>query len=241
MADPFGGFLTFLVALYAHISTLISGCVVTFVIGFIEKRILRRSISLKTEIGILIAFLFFACFQTWRDQFDARRNAEQQVNQGGPNLIGEIEEYFIGYNPQLHRTQAIILVSVRNLGDPSIAQGWQLKVHTASREFTASPTMIPSEMKIYENGKTYAFHGRDALYEKAIKPIERGSLVRGWLWYEFPRISLEEVNRKNSTWTIDFEDVLRKHHAIVGKPGLQAEHWMYYPGSENPTLELRPK
>src|SRR2546429_91685 len=66
MLHDFGLFLG---AVWDHAITLAAGCIVTVMLGIIEKRILKRSVSVRTEIGILLAFILFACFQAWRDQF----------------------------------------------------------------------------------------------------------------------------------------------------------------------------
>jgi hypothetical protein len=58
----------FLLGVWGHAITLAAGCVVTVMLGILEKRVLKRPISLKTEIGILLAFVFFACFQAWQDE-----------------------------------------------------------------------------------------------------------------------------------------------------------------------------
>jgi len=81
MANPFGGLLIFLLAIISHVVTLAAGCVVTVVIGLLEKHVLKRSLSLKWEIAILLGFVFFACFQAWRDQYQrANELAQHPVN-----------------------------------------------------------------------------------------------------------------------------------------------------------------
>jgi hypothetical protein len=79
----FDHFWLFLQAVWVHAITLAAGCVVTVVLGIIEKRVLRRPISLRVEIGILLAFVFFACFQAWRDQYEIAA----KVNQAPPIQI----------------------------------------------------------------------------------------------------------------------------------------------------------
>lgn len=74
MSNPFHHFWLFLYAVWDHAVTLAAGCVVTVMLGIIEKRILKRPVSAKVEVGILLAFVFFACFQAWRDQYEKAKN-----------------------------------------------------------------------------------------------------------------------------------------------------------------------
>jgi hypothetical protein len=67
--NPFEYFFIFLFGIYDHVFTLLAGCVVTVIIGVVEKRVLKRPLSLKLEIGIFLAFVLFASFQAWREQY----------------------------------------------------------------------------------------------------------------------------------------------------------------------------
>jgi hypothetical protein len=84
MQNPIGDFGLFLLAFGDHLFTLLAGCVATVLIGIIEKRLLKRPISLKIEVGVLAAFVFFACFQAWRDQYKIAQKIKEgptvQVN-----------------------------------------------------------------------------------------------------------------------------------------------------------------
>ncbi len=69
MAGLFQYFWLFVWKVGSHTVTLAAGCIVTVVIGLLEKYVLKRPISLRSEIAILLAFVFFACFEAWRDQY----------------------------------------------------------------------------------------------------------------------------------------------------------------------------
>jgi hypothetical protein len=70
MSNPFAHIWLFTILVLSHIVTLAAGCVVTVLIGIIEKHVFKRPVSLKVEIGVFLLFLFFACFQTWRDEYE---------------------------------------------------------------------------------------------------------------------------------------------------------------------------
>jgi len=69
MPNPFESLPFFIGALFDHFFTLLAGCVVTVLVGILEKRVLKRPISVKWEVGVLLCFVLFACFQTWREQY----------------------------------------------------------------------------------------------------------------------------------------------------------------------------
>lgn len=68
MQNPFSGFGWFLGALGSHLITLLAGCVLTVMLGVLQKYVFKRPLSVKEDVAILLIFLFFACFQAARDE-----------------------------------------------------------------------------------------------------------------------------------------------------------------------------
>lgn len=68
--NSFNLFWTFLLSVGDHAITLAVGCVVTVVMSLVEKHVLKRPVSLRAEVAVLLAFIFFACFQAWRDEYE---------------------------------------------------------------------------------------------------------------------------------------------------------------------------
>ena len=69
MGHPFDHFGGFLFAVWGHAFTLLAGCAITVVIGWIERHILKKQMPFWADLSILLAFLFFACFQAWHDEY----------------------------------------------------------------------------------------------------------------------------------------------------------------------------
>jgi hypothetical protein len=91
-----------------------------------------------------------------------------------------------------------LVVGLRNVGMPSIAERWALSVKMASQQpiwaeqHIISPTL---ELGIMENEKITYTSG-DALYEKAVQaPIPTGAMVRGVLLFVVKRIQRDTVAR----------------------------------------------
>ena len=76
--DHFGGFLS---AVYDHLFTLLAGCVVTVVLNYIEKHTpLKGKITWKTDLAIVLLFVFFACFQAWHDEYTKAEKLQSQLD-----------------------------------------------------------------------------------------------------------------------------------------------------------------
>ncbi len=83
MGNPFNHFWLFIGAVGVHAVTLAAGCIVTVVINLIEKYVIKKSLPWQWDIAILLLFMFIACFQAWRDQYEIAA----KVNQAPPVQI----------------------------------------------------------------------------------------------------------------------------------------------------------
>jgi hypothetical protein len=81
--NPFNHFWLFVGAVWVHAITLAAGCVVTVVINLLEKYVFKKILGWKYDLAILLVFVFFACFQAWRDQYEIA----VKVNQNPPIQI----------------------------------------------------------------------------------------------------------------------------------------------------------
>jgi hypothetical protein len=80
MEHFYSHFWTFLGAVWDHAFTLAAGCVVTVVINIVEKHFMNgKKLPLKADLAILLTFVFFACFQAWKDQFILAESRSKEV------------------------------------------------------------------------------------------------------------------------------------------------------------------
>lgn len=84
-------------ALFDHTLTLLAGCGATVVLGLFQKYVFKKPLSLKWEITILLAFVFFAGFQAWRDEHQKSTQAEAKLEDlTKPQLICKIDSVTFG-------------------------------------------------------------------------------------------------------------------------------------------------
>ena len=187
MSNPFEFLHLFMFAVGDHILTLAAGCVVTILIGLIEKYVVKRQVSWKADIAILLVFLFFACFQAWRDEHRKAINTQAEIERlAKPILTGSIGEVTFGpageHNENLI---AIIEAKIVNAGAPSaldnIASVVQLKTGRVVQLIPLDPPKVGITAKGL-NGTSMFFQISDYLPRAGLKPIPTGGILTGFLF-----------------------------------------------------------
>src|SRR5205085_6770209 len=126
-----------------------------------------------------------------------------------------------------------LIVTIRNEGAPSIVEGWQLHLKSDKLDLTVTPLLLPIGQKFNViHGQAFTLHREEALYEKGVKPIERGGQVRGWLTYVIEGITAEQIDSPSVKLTLDFYDVAGGKNEIHSEMGHAAGTPKYFPGTE---------
>jgi hypothetical protein len=195
-----------------------------------------------------IVFLVVAFFMAWRDVRREADGLKQKLTEAytaltaerasnTPNLVGALEQIVSGDSSELHGCQVFILMSVKNLGAPSVVEGWKIHIKSDAIDLNDIPTFIPDGFTLHSTGGNVVakFNRNDAIYEKTIKPVERGGLVRGWLRFNLTGIPAERIRKAGTKISVSFEDVLKRQYTatrnITGEPSGKPT---YMPGAEQP-------
>lgn len=133
-------------------------------------------------------------------------------------------------------TSVVLVVSLRNSGMPTVAEGWSLAATLPNGESAkGTPLFLPDKLTLSGPTGEIAYQGTDALYDKAIKgPIVFGGMVRGVLWFAFPSVPIDAFNQPGTTLVLSCVDVLGKKHSAVRKIGAFSGSPRYLPGLESP-------
>lgn len=121
MPNPFSHFWFFVGAVGVHVVTLAAGCIVTVAINLLEKYVFKRSLPWQADIGILLAFVFFACFQAWRDQYEIATKINQPPPVQITNQVNvpSTPAPVINFPPQMaYMASTDIGLVIPKLGDP---------------------------------------------------------------------------------------------------------------------------
>jgi hypothetical protein len=127
-----------------------------------------------------------------------------------PSLAGRIENVSMYPVPNHQEDLAVsLVVSVRNAGSPSTAQGWNLGVNSPSRRF---PTVLePVHVSGYvdmpgTNGTKVDLAKEDLVLKTAQVPIAKGARVNGILTFVLSKTSESDVSNNNTSFTLNFKD-----------------------------------
>jgi len=127
-----------------------------------------------------------------------------------PSFEGEIEHVSLYPVPSRREDLAMTLVvTVRNSGAPSVAQGWKLEVNSPSRRFPTvlDPVHINGSVELPgTSGAKVDLAKEDLVTKTAQVSIGKSKRVNGVLTFVLSRTSENEVSNNNTTLTIDFKD-----------------------------------
>lgn len=193
----------------------------------------------------VVMFFLVSFFLAWREEHRKVLDIQEKLRSDRPSLMGSIEQMFSGSDANQHVSEIYLLMTVRSLGSPSIAEGWRLKIKSDTRDLNLVPTLIPDSHPILAFDKESdkfkeiaVFKHSDGIYDKAIIPIERGALIRGWLRYVIQDIPYEEIQKEGTKLIVTFEDITRRSYEAVyimkNKDDPGDKKPSYFPGAGQP-------
>lgn len=215
----------------------------------------NRNKKMLLLLLIIIGALVGSCvglFGYWaieRDGVRTTKTSSDAKRKGDYELIGHIDNIVFAPLPSNPQTLVVIIIaSVRNVGAPSIAGGWNLQLTMPGREtVTGENTLIDPTNPIVihrPSGIPTVYAPEDALYLKASStPIPTGGQVVGVLMVRFPNITHAAAYTKGTTVKLTFKDVQGNDYdasyEIKGEPDTEPK---YYPGMKivEPPKQGRP-
>lgn len=232
MTNTFESFWLFVYLVGNHVVTLLAGCVVTVMLGLIEKYVLKRQLSLKWEIAILAVFVFFACFQTWRDEHHSLLLLQSRIET--PLFGGDLG--FVGIAKHTMGKYRIPMVFVAGIishpqGPPSGLIGWKMGIKNPASGITWGK-MIPLSERNQRGHVGSGFPGLVFKNEQywpdcTAAPIATGGSVPGWFWSSFTQAEIDEGCKNHYHLVVQFKDVISGTTHEIEKdmpaPGIHAD------------------
>ena len=127
-----------------------------------------------------------------------------------PSLAGRIENMSMYPVPNRREDLAVsLVVSIRNAGSPSIAQGWNLEVNSASRRvpIVLEPVHVNGSVEMPgTNGLKVDLAKEDLVLKSAQVPIAKGALVNGILTFVLSKTSESELASTKTSLVVHFKD-----------------------------------
>jgi hypothetical protein len=156
---------------------------------------------------VALACLFYACFLAWREE-----HIRWLKNQ--PALTLDVNQTWVTSRAEGGGVDVFMLGEVRNSGMPTIAEGWLLDVYDEGLLIQrVAPSLIPDKLEFYQGDVVVGtFHGKEALYERTLKPIAQGDVVRGWLHFQLPTAKYAQFRAGHTVLTLSCVDVGKQRH-----------------------------
>lgn len=232
--------MLFVSGFLGHLVTLLAGCAVTVIMAVIEKRILKRAISLKLEIGVLMCFVLFACFQTWRDQYTSSEwrgqrilALEQELARQAPDFAGEIGNV----GSATWRNLPLLIVGIRlenRGGTDSGVHAWKMSVKLDDGTIIQGEAPIPPandlKMPLLEVKGGVLYKTDQYLPITTMQPIRAGGATSGWFWSVFPTTTQEYLVSHKAVVIVRYSEIVNgKTHELLSSP---LERGIHSPGLE---------
>jgi hypothetical protein len=193
-----------------------------------------RNIPKSAIYAVAALTLFLACFLAWSTErkkttFSLRMNIDNASTGDQP--------------PSSSPPQAalIITVSLRNIGPPTICEGWWVEITpvNGTKFVPRLYALTPSVSIELSAGREIHYGEADALYTKTGTPIPTGGMVRGVLLARIPGVAAT-IREPGTKIRVFCDDVSGKtHHAEYTMTGINQEP-VYLPGMSKPDEWMSP-
>jgi hypothetical protein len=207
-----------------------------------DKPFLERYAWLLWIVGGLC--IVYGFYDAWFQQREIAITSQQKLDGlSKPQLTGELLQIIRGDISNLSSgelsVRVFLLVSIKNLGSPSIADSFLVTVEKGELKKTERLVFIPDGYTVTGGTDSHViatFKRGDALYEKTASPIERGDKKTGWLMVDFKGIRNDEISGPGVKFTVQCSDVTGKliYTVFTTNDTSGSEPLTYFPGSEQP-------
>ena len=128
-------------------------------------------------------------------------------------LVGYIEQIVFGETNG--QATCIVNLTIRNLGTPTIVDGWHMSIKSGENNYTCRIIAIQGDMTLQFADRKLAaiiLTPADAIYEKTIHPISRGGQARGWIIATASGIDRRSLNTEGTVVEVSYRDVKGKSY-----------------------------
>lgn len=228
-------FWLFLWLVFGHTITLLAGCLVTVLLTLVERHFRKgKPVPVPWDVAILLCFLFFACFQAWREEHIAKIEAASRVahleDQDTPKLAGDLasEGNFVSVAPATN-SRSIVTISamISNTGAPSIVTDFVPSVALASGKQVSAKVFIPQDdaVVLWKHGghdKVVMQVGNELPIKGLQSPVAKGGAIIGFLTM-LVDAPLDQVLQPDTVISLSFKDIKGTPYSCSRKMGQQTD------------------
>jgi hypothetical protein len=215
MAD----FLQFLILVFKHVASWLGA--ISLAVGIWNKALHKEwFFKNKTYIRLAIFLMFIGCFQVWKSEHQnlilSQNNLASEIKKhtGLRGTIDELARYKV---PTMQGILVVIELSVKNLGEQTIVENYYLTVKSDRLNLFSKNLLLDPPIDIPAAGGAahMIFTEKDALYNKTASPIASNDQRRGWLIYQFPSATWEQLADTNNQFIISYDDTAGQRYYVT--------------------------
>ena len=152
-----------------------------------------------------------------------------------PHFNGIIDQTIFSHNPNnLSSIKAIITMSIRNTGQPSIVDQWNVYIQLPDSSRINGRMEMIGRKELYEQSTLITTRSgqsslvnpvrviteQEALYNRGLRPIPTGGMIRGYLIATFSGIAMNNLTTNGGKIVVEFSDVWHRSfscfHNLIG-------------------------
>jgi hypothetical protein len=155
------------------------------VLAFWEHRWLRAPIPIGTPIkapfltALAVGTIALLGWYVWPN-LSPPKSAQEEL----PDLRLTSPRGGAGYSALDDKTDVFLIVEMENRGFQTITHDWKLRIASPSVNTEVMFSRLPKRINGFN--ATGEFSDGDSIYEKAMKPIEKGVPIVGWAAFVIP-------------------------------------------------------
>jgi hypothetical protein len=209
----------FVMAVASHWILLVGGAAVIVLIG-VAERLIKKELSPRLYIGLLIGLFFSASFLAWKDEHDkvaTRRNFVIGFNQIAVGYLSGGEN-----GKQVGIRTVTVHLGVVNRGPASILRDWKMFVkppNTATRTPLPILDFPPQEQMTFSGVpplSSTTLVGSEAIWRKTLdQRIETGAWTSGFLIGATNAFTMEQLSVENVEVIVECEDAFGEIYSVT--------------------------
>lgn len=181
------------------------GVIVAFVTLYVMLR--ETAVPKRWAIALALFFLLLAFFNAWRNEY-------LKTHPGLALKVFEVWKMKPKDNQDPNTTRLVIIASISNLGNPTIAENWKIRIKDSGSEkwsdFVSYSLVDPGNVILIEIEEVpfpVFYNPMDALYFKTSSPVPTGMKFNGLVAVHMEQLDFSKLRQNGAQIEVQCQDI----------------------------------